>query len=444
MGELDAVLYFISTQPSKIRVKIEELSIVNCGLTDEDCDTIASHLESLHGLYRLSLKCNDISSAGAERICVALMVIESPIESIRFDHNCIDGQRVKRMAQIYKHCPLLTDLSFAYNPITDVGLYYLLQAIMNPNRRAYSCLPIPPALIASLTTVDVEHGNLDEIEDIDTDEDSETKEAVGSDAQMKSNSFKLARRISMQQKRVATSKKTSKICIAMRYKIEAKWLELGIIGLGGGSLMEGADINMSKSRITRIFRRCVMKLKALGLFLRLPSRGRDAYSLDVDGCRLSPSAGAMLLTAVRDNTYICELHLSDNSLGDNGAHSLCQLIRDPFVNLVLVEVRNNGLSETAAKHLTQAATSSAHLHTLDLSGNILEATAVNWVAAATGPYFVDELSLSSMQREDRDRHAEAATRERISLNNFGNPPPQSDSGAHAASRRASQPYDQNI
>lgn len=423
MGELDSILYFLSIQPSKLRNRVGEIIITNCGLVDEDCDIISNHLPNFPWLEVLSLKHNDISSTGAEKICVTLMVCESQIESLRFDYNHIDGKRIKKMAQIYRFCPLLTDLSFSHNPITDTGLYYLLQAIMNPLRKRCSSLPVPPSLTAALTTVDMENSNLDEIEDIDTDEESEPKNgglngfsneqlSSGIMSPNQSSSFKLARRISMQEKRVMTSKKSRRTCIAMRNRIEAKWIELGIIGLGGGSLMEGADINMSKARISRVFKRCVLKLKALGLFLSLPRRGVDVYSLCLEGIHLSSYAGCMLKVALIENTYVKELHLSNNAISDDGIHGICDIVKDKGIALSVLSLHHTGLSENGVKLVTQAALSSLHLHSLDLSGNLLTPTSVNWIAAATGVYFIDDLSLTSIDRFERQKHFDALCNDR--------------------------------
>ena len=120
---------------------------------------------------------NEITGVGAEKIYTTLMAIESPLESLYFDYNYIDGHRLRRIPPICQHCKLLNGISFSHNPLTDTGLYYLLQALMNPTRKAYAKLPLPPALLAaqSNSVVDMENDNLELIEDIGTDEDSEPK-----------------------------------------------------------------------------------------------------------------------------------------------------------------------------------------------------------------------------------------------------------------------------
>ncbi len=62
--------------------------------------------------------------------------------------------------------------------------------------------------------------------------------------------------------------------------------ELGKIGLGGGSLLEGADVAQSKARIHRIFKGYTNKLRAVGLFLKTLSRGIPIDSLRLDNCQL--------------------------------------------------------------------------------------------------------------------------------------------------------------
>lgn len=78
--------------------------------------------------------------------------------------------------------------------------------------------------------------------------------------------------------------------------------ELGRIGLGGGTIMEGANITASRvrnspyyflvtnvntqARITRIFKMFVIKLKSIGIFLRMPLRGVDIPVLRFEDCQL--------------------------------------------------------------------------------------------------------------------------------------------------------------
>lgn len=104
------------------------------------------------------------------------MTWESQLTGLYFDHNHIDGHRLKKICQIFHHCHSLNELSFSHNPITDVGLYYLLRGSLNPLRRAYSTLPVPYLIeAAQCSTLEMDKANLEMIEDIDTDEESETK-----------------------------------------------------------------------------------------------------------------------------------------------------------------------------------------------------------------------------------------------------------------------------
>ncbi len=166
----------------------------------------------------------------------------------------------------------------------------------------------------------MKHSNLELIEDIGTDEESENKidnEQSPSD-KLNSSSFKLARRISMQQKRVIRTRKSAKLVIGMRNRIEVKWIELGKIGLGGGTLMEGADVNLSRQRITRIFHRFVLKLKAVGIFMRCLFKGPDITNLQFGGCQLTSISAGVLKTVASDNNQIQNLFLSDNQIREQG------------------------------------------------------------------------------------------------------------------------------
>lgn len=55
-GELEAVLSFFADHSSKLRKKVIELVLVNCGLTDGDCYVLAKYLDCLVALEGLSLK----------------------------------------------------------------------------------------------------------------------------------------------------------------------------------------------------------------------------------------------------------------------------------------------------------------------------------------------------------------------------------------------------
>lgn len=136
-----------------------------------------------------------------------------PIRTLRFDNNNIQSYSVKRMAHIFSYCKLLSDFSLSNNPIGDIGLFYYLQSCLNIRRKAYITLPMPinpnDHRNANDETMDVD--KLEQVEDIGTDEESEPKVIINqmstfsnnSNAMQnsKSNSFQLARRISIQQKK---------------------------------------------------------------------------------------------------------------------------------------------------------------------------------------------------------------------------------------------------
>lgn len=90
------------------------------------------------------------------------------------------------------------------------------------------------------------------------------------------------------------------------------------------------------------------------------------------------------------------------------------------------------------KLLTQAATGSHHVHSFDLSSNVLGPTAINWVAAATGVYFIDDFSVTAMGTSEQARLAEVLAREKSALT------VQPDNEAGLSERRKSRMYNQNI
>lgn len=76
--------------------------------------------------------------------------------------NEVDAVGMVEVSLMLAKCPLLSSISFSYNPIgvgasarfvcrrvisycmQDIGMYFFLRGIMNPKRRAMDTLPLPP------------------------------------------------------------------------------------------------------------------------------------------------------------------------------------------------------------------------------------------------------------------------------------------------------------
>jgi len=122
---------------------VHHLSLDECMLNDYDMSTIALHLPALSSLHTLCLRGNAITSVGATSIATSLWDTASEIKTLRLDRNNIGTDGALSLSKAIHRCRYLSSLSLSFNPVGDVGMFYILRALMNPARKARAFLPRP-------------------------------------------------------------------------------------------------------------------------------------------------------------------------------------------------------------------------------------------------------------------------------------------------------------
>ena len=153
---------------------VHQLILDECQLTDYDVNTLATHLPALTGLHTLCLRGNSITSLGATSLSTSLWDRASELQVLRLDRNNIGAEGALSLSKAIPRCRYLQALSLSFNPIGDVGLFYILRAIMNPVRKARNSLPRP----FQLSKKDGDYDYDDDIESAYSDDEDEMQRLI--------------------------------------------------------------------------------------------------------------------------------------------------------------------------------------------------------------------------------------------------------------------------
>ena len=114
-----------------------------------------------------------MSSAGATSLATVLWEHGLPLSLLQLDQNLIGSDGAMMLSKALHRCRQLQRLSLSFNPIGDVGLYYLVRSTMNSHRKMRSSLPRPEELYFT------DHGD-DGGDFHSDDEDSDSDLSTGS------------------------------------------------------------------------------------------------------------------------------------------------------------------------------------------------------------------------------------------------------------------------
>jgi len=105
-------------------------------------------MQLLPGLHTLSLRKNKITSVGAMAIFTRIWESgKSNLSSLCLDGNEIGIEGAMSLSQALPMMKSLKTLSVSDNPLSDIGVYYILRALLNHKRSAYTNFPTPETLM---------------------------------------------------------------------------------------------------------------------------------------------------------------------------------------------------------------------------------------------------------------------------------------------------------
>ena len=375
-GELASILSFLVMSPST-RGRVHHLSIQNCGVNDHDCSLITGAITRLPRLHSLSLRNNNISSLGVMTMFTRIWENPSKVAlfALNLDGNDIGADGAQSIAQALQALPSLRALSLADNPLSDLGIYYILRASLNHKRRAFREFPCPAVLINEgaeigddfRTFISGEGGtkisaSFDD-EDDDNFEDDEIK-ADGEESNFENSTINAENNRSDDDLSHAST----------------------------DSEVERVKVFMSKPFVKRFpFMRA--KLRAIGAFKSVASRGNSLTYLNVSNSGLSTFSAKMLAVFIT-SSYISEVLFSDNEVSFESAVVLSNAIYHSLYLRSLV-LQNTYLADHSIKELTQAAAKSKSLLFLDLSRNSIGPAGANWIANSTKELYIDSITVTA-------------------------------------------------
>ncbi|KAG1955946.1 NACHT, LRR and PYD domains-containing protein 12-like [Pimephales promelas] len=88
-------------------------------------------------------------------------------------------------------------------------------------------------------------------------------------------------------------------------------------------------------------------------------------------CNITAEGCAALTSALRSNSHLRELNLSENIIGDKGVAMLSDGLKDPHCKLERLTLYDCKITAEGCAALTSALRSNSHLRELDLTGNII-------------------------------------------------------------------------
>ena len=377
---------------------IKELLLVNCMLCDRDVYEVSAFLIDFPALHTLSLRGNNMTSAGLTNLSTVIWEHGLPLRVLQLDQNRIGHEGAMMLAKSMHRCRFLQRLSISFNPIGDIGAYYLLRATMNPHRKARRSLPRPPELLS----LEGDEGNIDfhsdeessdgeesEKESESEDDDDDAFTAVGDNESVYSTKVSYVPSVTMSRRGLAAAENIRQGKEALKHQ--------------------------HLTNLQRFYKRIRIKVAAVAFFTRVQPRGHNLHTIEMAGCGCGPFTIRMVSHCVCDNHNLATIVLSENALGsseyedvDNSA--LLALVTDSRVeHLILrscglyeynVEAMVRGLnshqvtSNNNNNSMSSSNSKSVHsyLRSVDLSGNHLGPTGANLIASLPG-YFMDQVSI---------------------------------------------------
>ncbi|XP_007947494.1 ribonuclease inhibitor [Orycteropus afer afer] len=123
------------------------------------------------------------------------------------------------------------------------------------------------------------------------------------------------------------------------------------------------ELNLRSNELGDAGVRCVLQ--------GLRGAAHKLRKLSLQNCALTAASCAELSNALHSLPALLELHLSDNSVGDEGLRLLCEGLRDPQCHLERVQLEYCNLSAAGCEPLAAALQARAGLRELVLSNNEL-------------------------------------------------------------------------
>ncbi|XP_067296856.1 NLR family CARD domain-containing protein 3-like isoform X2 [Pseudorasbora parva] len=98
---------------------------------------------------------------------------------------------------------------------------------------------------------------------------------------------------------------------------------------------------------------------------------KASRSAQLERCNITAEGCAALASALRSNSHLRELELTGNKIGDEGVTLLSDGLKDPHCKLETLRLRSCNITDEGCAALASALRSNSHLRELDLTDNII-------------------------------------------------------------------------
>ncbi|XP_051763715.1 NACHT, LRR and PYD domains-containing protein 12-like isoform X4 [Ctenopharyngodon idella] len=382
--------------------KLENLMLYDCNITAEGCAALASALRSNSQLRELNLSENKIGDEGLMLLSDGLKDPHCKLENLMLWGCDITAEGCAALASALRSNSLLRELDLSENKIGGQGLTLLSDELKDPHCKLeklwLSQCNITDEGCAALTSALRSNSHLTEL--------NLSENKIGDEGLMLLSDGLMDPHCKLENLMLSRCNITAEGCAALasalRSNSHLRELNLSgnIIGDGGLTLLSDGlkdphckleklwlfDCNITAEGCAALASalRSNSHLRELNLSgniigdggLTLLSDGlKDPHckleKLRLWGCNITAEGCAVLASALRSNSHLRELDLTDNKIGGGGLTLLSDGLKDPHCKLEKLRLEDCNITAEGCAALASALRSNSHLRELDLTDNII-------------------------------------------------------------------------
>ncbi|XP_050958425.1 ribonuclease inhibitor-like, partial [Labeo rohita] len=346
-------------------IKTSKRALLNdCNITDRSCSTLATVLGSDTNLKELNMNNNNLQDSGVKLLCTGLENMKCELEILKLSDCSITEEGYKALASALRSNPShLIELDLTGNDPGQSGVNELNDLLQDPNVQLRTLRFLGPAAdeackyitgIVGKNPLLLRELNLSECEL--GDKRVNQMASLLQDKHCKFSTLMLCG-CSIKEKH----------CYLLSSALRLNPSHLTELDLSGNELK-----NTRVKHLSDALKDSHCKLERLECLFHF-SQCRLRY------CDMTHECCSALTSALKSNpSYLKELNLSGNKLGDSGVENLSDLLMNPQCMMEKLDLCECSITEKQCLILTSALKSNlSHLRELDLGGNKMKNTGVN-------------------------------------------------------------------